>query len=286
MSNETTLQPLVSVILATRNEEQNVERCLQSVKDQTYSRIEIFVIDNDSGDATLSLASKYTPNLYNLKDHISVEGIKNFRGAQVNFGVKKCGGDIIFYPDADMTFDSNLIEEAVNLLKTFDALFIPEVVLGKGLFGKIRNFERSFYNMTPIDAPRFVKKNSFLKIGGFDEKNIHFGPDDWDITKNLKNAGLGFGITSSKKYHHEEWLDLKTYLKKKKKYINIFQSYIEKWGSKDPDIRKQFGIKYRFFGVFFEKGKWKRLICHPNLTIGMFFLRFLVGLNFLIKKSY
>lgn len=286
MSNGIISQPLVTVILATRNEEQNVERCLKSLKDQTYSHVEIIVVDNDSNDATRTLASNYTPNIYNLKDHISLEGIKNFRGAQVNFGVQKSSGNIIFFPDADMAFDRNLIEDAVNLSKKFDALFVPEVILGRGLFGRIRNFERSFYNMTPVDAPRFVHKDFFLKIGGFDEKNINFGADDWDIAKQMKNAGCCFGITSSKKYHHEEWLDFKTYLRKKHTYINSFKSYIEKWGYNDPDIRKQFGVWYRFFGVFCENGKWKRLISHPILTIGMFILRFLVGLDFLRRKRY
>ena len=286
MSNGNISQPLVSVILATRNEEKNVERCLKSLKDQTYSLIEIFVVDNDSSDTTRTLAENYTPNIYNLKEHISLDGIKNFRGAQVNFGVQKCDGSIIFFPDADMAFDRNLIENAVNLLQKFDALFVPEVILGRGFFGKIRNFERSFYNMTPVDAIRFIRKDFFLNAGGFDEKNIDFGADDWDITKQMKNANCYFGITSSKKYHHEEWLDFRTYLQKKHTYINSFKGYIEKWGRNDPDIRKQFGIEYRFFGVFFENGKWKRLINHPVLTIGMFCLRFLVGLDFLRRKRY
>lgn len=60
--------------------------------------------------------------------------------------------------------------------------------------------------------------------------------------------------------------------------------YNEKWGKSDPDLKKQFGIYYRFFGIFTEKGKWKKLLLHPFLAMGMYFLRFLVGVKFLTRK--
>lgn len=48
-----------------------------------------------------------------------------------------------------MTFNKTHIEEGVSLMtkRQFDALYIPEEVMGKGIFGKIRNFERSFYKI-------------------------------------------------------------------------------------------------------------------------------------------
>ena len=61
--------------------------------------------------------------------------------------------------------------------------------------------------------------------------------------------------------------------------------YIEKWGKDDQDVKKQFGIYYRFFGVFLENGKWKRLVAHPILAAGMYFLRFWVGVNFLLRDN-
>ena len=63
-----------------------------------------------------------------------------------------------------------------------------------------------------------------------------------------------------------------------------FDKYIEKWGKEDPIIKKQFGLWYRFFGVFMENGKWKKLIKNPFSTLGIYFLRFMVGLNYLKSK--
>ncbi len=69
---------------------------------------------------------------------------------------------------------------------------------------------------------------------------------------------------------------IKKYLSKKSKYSQTFDDYIKKWGKDDPVIKKQFGLWYRYFGVFTKRGKWKKLIRHPILIVGMFFLRFMV----------
>src|SRR3989338_2651954 len=215
---------LVSVVITTKNEEKNIENCLKSIKNQTYSRdkIEIIVVDNNSIDKTKEIAKKYTDKVFNLAQETDLNGVKNFRGAQLNLGAKKSKGEIIFFPDADMTFDKDLISEVAEKLNNFDALFIPEIICGKGLFGRIRNFERSFYNMTSIDGVRVIKKNLYSRIGGFDEKSIQFGLDDWDFTKEVKKQTDRLSITSNALYHHEEELNLASYLSKKSKYLDTF----------------------------------------------------------------
>lgn len=276
--------PLVSVVIATRNEEKNIERILLDLKQQSYPNLEIMVVDHGSVDATREIAARFT-TCYHLPDRIRLDGVKNYRGAQINFGASVAKGEYLFFPDCDMTFDPALIAEAVALMQSGDdALYIPEIIVGNGFFGKVRNFERSFYNATCIDAPRFVRKAVFMNIGGFDEKNIAFAPDDWDLAKQLKKAGARFGLTQHCKYHHEEWLTLSIYLKKKGAYMATFDDYIAKWGRDDPDVRRQFGVWYRFFGVFMENGKWKRLIFAPHLTISLYFLRFAVGVRFLLSR--
>ena len=280
--------PTISIVIAAKNEEKNIANCLKSIKLQTYpqEKIEIIVVDNNSTDKTKTIAQKYTNKVFNFPGLSSFKKIKNFRGAQLNFGVKKSKGEIIFFPDADMTFDQKLITEAAKLIieSKADALYIPEIIRGKGLFGKIRNFERSFYNMTCIDAVRIMRKNLFLKVRGFDEKNIVFGPDDWDFTKKIKKETQRLTITANKIYHHEEELSFSKYLAKKGEYTDAFDGYIKKWGKDDCDIQKQLGFWYRYFGVFIENGKWKKLLKHPILTIGMFFSRVMVGAIFLTSS--
>lgn len=277
----------VSVVVCTKNEEQHIGSCLRSLKEQSYfqDRLEIIVVDLNSDDRTREIARDYTEKIYDVSEEVDLTGVKNFRGAQLNFGVSKTSGSVIFYPDADMTFDRDLIKEAVSLLENCDALYVPEVIHGRGFFGKIRNFERSFYNGTCIDAVRFVRKSVFEKVGGFDEKNVMFGPDDWDFTETLKKSGYRLGTITKKLYHHEEGLTLREYIAKKLGYAKTFESYIEKWGMDDLDVKKQLGFGYRFFGVFLEDGKWKGFLARPHLALGVLCLRVFVGASYLLGKA-
>ncbi len=266
----------ISVIVTTKNEEENIESCLGSVKQQSYpcGKIEIIVVDNDSIDRTKEIARKYTDKVYNYGPE---------RSAQRNFGVKAANGKYILYLDADMVLSENVIKECVNKCENEDniALYIPERIIGEGFWVRVRDFERSFYNATCIDCVRFVRKDKFLEIGGFDETLT--GPEDWDFDRRTKKVGK-VNIINSSIYHNEEELNLKRYLRKKSYYSKSFDKYIEKWGKSDEMIKKQLGMWYRLFGVFIEDRKWKKLLRHPMLTSGMYFLRFLVGLSFVKNK--
>jgi len=265
----------VSVIITTKNEQNCIENCLKSIKNQSYPKenLEIIVVDNDSTDRTKEIALKYTQKIFDSGPE---------RSAQRNFGAGKTEGKYILYLDADMILSEDVIKNCVSEIESdseLAGLYISEKIKGKGFWGKVRAFERGFYDGTVIDAVRFVRKSAFLKVGGFDESLT--GPEDWDFDKKIRKIGK-VDIVKSPLYHDEGKLSLRKYLAKKKYYACDFEKYIAKWGKDDTDIRKQFDFWYRFVGVFTENGKWKKLFRHPILALGMYFLRFLVGLRFLI----
>lgn len=268
--------PLVSITITTKNEENNIGLCLQSIKQQTYpqNKIEIIVVDNNSIDQTKKIAKKFTKNVFNFGPE---------RSAQRNFGMlKKSHGKYLMFLDADMSLSSRLIEKAINKLEhsNLSALYIQEIIIGNSFWSKVRNFERSFYNATVIDCVRIIRKEVFIKVQGFDETLT--GPEDWDLDKRIRDcAKVGLlNNTNGRIYHHEKF-NFKQYLSKKVYYVKSFAKYIKKWGKNDPDIQKQFGLWYRYFGVFIKQGKWEKLISHPFLATGLFFLKFVLGIIFL-----
>jgi glycosyltransferase involved in cell wall biosynthesis len=267
---------LISAIITTKNEEKNIKKCLESVVAQSYPKdeLEIIVVDNDSQDKTKEIALKYTDKIFDKGPE---------RSAQRNFGVERSKGEYFIYLDADMVLSENVIRDSVEKIKndpSIIALHISEIVAGKKFFSKVRRFERSFYDGTVIDGARFIKREAFISIKGFDETLT--GPEDWDLDKKLRNVGR-VELVKTPIFHNEAEFNLKKYLNKKGYYSQKFDTYIAKWGKDDPDIKKQFSVWYRFFGVFIERGKWKKLLAHPILTGGMYFLRFLVGINFLFR---
>ncbi len=272
-----TEKPLVSVIITTKNEEKNIAACLQSTEAQSYGKefIESIVVDNNSTDKTKEIAQKFTKNIFNKG---------NERSMQRNYGAQQAKGKYYMYVDADMTLEKSLIEEAVTLMEKDTqllALYMPEIVSGSSYWCRVRRFERSFYDATAIDCVRFIRMSAMRQVGGFDENMT--GPEDWDFDKKIRNIGK-VGITHAGVHHNESDFQLSKYLKKKSYYAESFSHYINKWGKEDPDIKKQFGLYYRYLGVFIEKGKWKKFILHPDMLIGMYFLRFLVGITYLLSK--
>lgn len=269
--------PQVSVIVTTKNEEKNIDNCLGSVQRQTYPQdlIEIIVVDNASTDRTKELARRYTESVFDKGPE---------RSAQRNFGVRQAHGEYILYLDCDMILHNDVVKDCVDRIKENPdilGLYISEKVLGEGYFCRVRNFERSFYDATVIDCIRFLRKETFICLEGFDVTLS--GPEDWDFDKRLRAKGR-VDLTRTPIFHNESDFNLKKYITKKGYYAQTFEAYAQKWGHDDPDVRKQLGLGYRFFGVFWENGKWRRLISRPDLALGMYFLRFLVGLQYLRKS--
>ena len=274
MSSE--VDPVVSVIVTTKNEDRNIGACLESVVQQSMPPLEMIVVDNYSEDKTAEFAQEYGAKVFQLGPE---------RSTQRNYGVKQAQGKYILYLDADMRLSQKVIEECVNCCEAdtgVSGIYIPEIIVGEGFWIKVRRFERSFYDGTVIDAVRFVLRATFQKVGGFD---IHFtGPEDWDFDKKIR--GLGKTVIVDAYLEHDEGdFNLQHYLSKKIYYSKGFEIYTEKWGKDDLDIRKQLSPWYRFFGVFVENGKFIKLMEHPILSLGMYYLRFRVGLLYLTRKN-
>lgn len=266
----------VSVIVTTKNEGEHIRDCLLSVRRQSYpqEKIELIVVDNNSTDDTKSIASEFTSRVYNLGPE---------RSAQRNFGISKARGKYIVYLDADMTLNKDVLAQSVLKCEEggFTALYIPERIIGEGFWIAARDFERSFYNETVIDCVRFVNKEAFERINGFDE-DLN-GPEDWDFDRRIRATGKTASISAAI-YHDEGEFNLKRYLSKKRYYARGFDCYIKKWGRNDITIKKQFGIYYRYLGVFGERGGCKKIMAHPILTLGMFFLRLAVGSSYIYSN--
>lgn len=250
--------PLVSVIVTTKNEEKNINRLLSSIKKQTYFPIEIIVVDNSSTDGTQKAARQFTKKVVNFGPE---------RSAQRNFGIIKSTGKFFIFLDADMELSPKVIEDCVDVVsrdKKIGAVIIPEQSVAQTFWEKVKAFERSFYveeGDNTIEAARFFKKEAYTKAGGYDESIT--GPEDWDLPETVKDLGYKICRTKSKIFHYEKIGSLISLSKKKFYYALRSHRYIKKHSMSIISPKTIYFLR----PVFYKK--WKKLISNPVLTIAM-----------------
>jgi glycosyltransferase involved in cell wall biosynthesis len=229
------------------------------------------VVDNGSTDGTPGLAAAGGAR-------VMQQGPE--RSAQRNRGAREAAGDYLLFVDADMRIPRETLEEIISRLQSADppdALYIRERMAGEGWWVRVRNFERSFYDATCIDGLRVIRKAVFEAAGGFDE--ALYAGEDWDLDRRILALTPRVALTEGHLIHDEGAFSLLRFLRKKAYYGGNFGLYAAKWGW-DATVRKQFGVRYRFWTVFMENGKWRRSLSHPILLAGVWVLKGLVGINF------
>jgi len=169
---------LFSVIIPTYCEEQNIERCLQSIQRQAFEsgRIEIIVVDSDSPDGTKAIAKKYADKVVNLKDR----GVGKAR----NLGAREAKGEFLLFLDADTVLDSTFIAEIHEMLADPKAVYVIGTMAGLERFGTVNDvFKFLHYGLVNLVSeltarlgfPFFptvccaCRKSVFHRVGGFDE---------------------------------------------------------------------------------------------------------------------
>lgn len=95
--------PLISIIIPAYNSEPFLDKCLESVCNQTYKNIEIILINDGSTDRTAEIASKYS----NVKVYTKSNG--GLCSAR-NFGMKRVNGDYVIFIDSDDYVERDYVE--------------------------------------------------------------------------------------------------------------------------------------------------------------------------------
>ena len=222
---KTKKSPLVSIIIPTRNEERNIEKCLSSIKDQGYQNIEVIVVDQESGDKTLAIAKRFKAQIVS----VPYPGFYTPPSKSRNIGAKRSKGEFLYHLDCDMRLSKNLLREAVDkfsLDPKLGALIVHENDLAKGFWGRCKTLERRCcWGNDRLESARIVRRKIFEKIGGYDEK-ISSG-EDFDIHRRYKNHGR-IGFCQGTVFHELGQLSFRKQIRKKYSYGKTASVYFNK----------------------------------------------------------
>jgi len=102
----------VSVIVTIYNSEKYLEKCLDSIVKQSYSNIEIILVDDASKDSSIQICNKFQKEDERIK--IIQKGHMGVSGAR-NAGIENATGEYILFVDSDDWIDYNTIKYLIDI---------------------------------------------------------------------------------------------------------------------------------------------------------------------------
>ena len=194
--------PLVSIILPAYDAERFVGRALESAIGQTYSSVEILVIDDGSCDRTAEVIQTFKdPRIRYL--HQPNQG----QGPARNNGIRASAGAYITFLDSDDFYLPTKVERQVALLEAhpeWGAAFCDVLHFysrdPRRLFG--RRPEVSSGDILPaLMKGSLINPNTLMVRGpilrnGFAFREDRYYPEEWDLCLRLSRAGVRFGYQS------------------------------------------------------------------------------------------
>ncbi len=196
--------PTVSVIMPARNASSSIARAIESVRTQSYSRLELIVVDDASSDDTAAIVSEVTAR------DARVRLLRNSNcggaGRARNVGLARATGDYITFQDADDRSHPERIErQLAALIERPDAVvclcnYGREDATGGRLSVNGRRFGRAMISMLFPRRPVFTRLGFMLEYPvGEDTEYCEriravFGRDrEVDLFQTLYRAGFSPG---------------------------------------------------------------------------------------------
>lgn len=107
-------QPLVSVLIPVYNVEEYLERCLDSVLNQSLTRIEVICVNDGSTDKSLEILKKYQENDSRV---IIVNKENGGLPSARNAGIERARGEYVGFVDSDDYVQPDMFEKLYNTAK-------------------------------------------------------------------------------------------------------------------------------------------------------------------------
>lgn len=148
--------PKFSIIVPIYNVEAYLEKCLASIKNQTYKDYEVILVNDGTKDNSMEIAKKYPFKIINQKN----QGLSMAR----NTGVKEATGEYIIFLDSDDYIEKDLLKELDKASKNNPDIIrfqIQETYENKEEI--IRYEEHPFTNKSGVEAFKLLTSYHFVE---------------------------------------------------------------------------------------------------------------------------
>ena len=285
--------PFVSVIVSSYNHGMYIEKCLESIINQTYKNIQLIVIDDGSTDNSVSLLKKLQSEYHFILECQNNMGLARSANKAL---FKYATGKYVCAIGSDDFWPLNKIEEQVMFMEDNHniALIFGNIIIVDENNAKIgtRKCDLSNQNISfesllvrnriPV-LTIMVRTVILTEIGGYDESTYI---EDWSTWLKIAYKYPIRHVNNDWGYYRKHGNTMSTNLNKMcEAKLNI----IKKWEKKlNPKIYKKIKTQYEslFFRLLAKKEKREAIKYWPRNPYGYFQKNFIIGIfTFIFNKK-
>jgi glycosyltransferase involved in cell wall biosynthesis len=193
---------ICSIVIATRNEEDFIGSCLETLENQEFNRAkyEIIIIDGLSEDSTINIITDKQKNYSNI---VLLSNPKKIAASAFNIGIKESRGKYVFILGAHTEYPSDFIKKILDSFEAnhADCIGGREIQKSKSRLGEVFAAVRNTAFGGGLSPYRYSNKKQYVKtvaygcyrkealerVGGFDEDLIR--NQDNDLNKRIIQSG-------------------------------------------------------------------------------------------------
>ncbi len=239
-------EPLVSIILPVWNGSRYLDSSILSIRRQSYSNIEIVVIDDCSTDRSPEIISKHCNE---DKRIVSLRNTENKKlPYSINRGISVSRGEYLLWTSDDNEFDSNHVELLVSgIINTNSEMVYSDfrIIDENNKFVNISKTEEpeNLIKGNCIGASFLYKKNIHEKIGYYDEDSFLF--EDFEMWIRMYENAVEMTRMSSISYNYRIHVESLSATKKLPfEYFELRRRILQDW---DVSDKKLVGSAYMLF---------------------------------------
>lgn len=183
---------LISVIVPVYKVEKYLEKCIESIIKQTYTNLQIILVDDGSPDNCGKICDEYA------KKDSRIEVIHKINGGLSdarNVGINRANGRYIGFVDSDDYIKEDMYEKLINLIKEYDADIsicnLYDVIDGNEC---IRNKDNGIHEYSRIDILKEILLDKNIQSYAWNKlyKKELFDEIKYPIGKKYEDIGTTF----------------------------------------------------------------------------------------------
>jgi chlorobactene glucosyltransferase len=207
--------PLVSIIVPARNEERNIQRCVESLLEQNYPNYEIIVVDDGSTDETPAIL-EHIIQTHPRSNRLWVQRLRDELPAgwagkphAIHAGVQESHGEWLLFTDADTWHAPNALQNALasaintgsdlyslgtaqELPGFWEKVMMPMAYLGISMMYPIKKVNDPLSSVAIANGQFIlIRRTVYDILGGYARPELRNTLlDDRDLAKTVKQQGF------------------------------------------------------------------------------------------------